>query len=97
MLIIWMGRLCFWAILVWAVFAPGPFSYGPFLHVGRSGMGRFVRDDLVSGPTSPESATTNTEFTVDRCNDKVQISSFATLLCSTWMSFNLIHIGFSYR
>ena len=36
MLIIWMGRLCFWAILVWAVFvwavfACGPFWDGPFL------------------------------------------------------------------
>ena len=55
MLIIWMGRLCFWAI--W---------YGPFLHLGRFRIGRFcmwavlgwavfVWDDLVSGPTSPES------------------------------------------
>ena len=50
-----MGRLCF-----------GPFWYGPFLHLGRFvwavfacgpfGMGRFRWDDLVSGPTSPESS-----------------------------------------
>ena len=44
----------------------GHFGMGPFLHLGRFRMGRFcmwavlgwavfVWDDLVSGPTSPES------------------------------------------
>ena len=69
MLIIWMGRLCFWAILVWAVFAPGPFSYGPFLHVGRFGMAVFVWDDLVSGPTSPESVYTDRHQLTHRQTD----------------------------
>ena len=50
----------------WDDFVFGPFWYGPFLHLGRFRMGRFcmwavlgwavfVWDDLVSGPTSPES------------------------------------------
>ena len=57
MLIIMMGRLYFWAILVWAVFAPGPFSLGRFCMWAVLGWAVFVWDDLVSGPTSPESLT----------------------------------------
>ena len=38
--LLWMGRLCFWAVFVWAVFAYGPFWDGPFLF-GTWFLGRF--------------------------------------------------------